>query len=102
MSENAFGFEYSWDDLKPIRALSVTMSIGQAIGALSGAFLLHTPEWIANVVAGAGIATFPGYVAGLLVQRAIRPVALNENRTMVYRLRLVAAAISTITFFVVN
>jgi len=90
MRENQFGFEYSWSDLQPVRALAITMLIAQLVGALSGLWIARFPAWFDNLWAGGAIATFPGYAIGLLIQRNFKPGSLTENVVMVRRIGLVA------------
>jgi uncharacterized membrane protein len=94
MKESPFGFQYSWEDLRPVRPLMVTVIAAQLIGAAAGLWGLKFAEWFLNLWAGGALATFPGFLAGLLVQRAIDEECLSVNRVMVRRLGLVSLVLS--------
>ena len=94
MKENQFGFEYSWADLQSIRTLAVISFAFQIGGALFSLWLSHYVEWFSNLWAGGALATFPGFVVGLVAQRLKDPLSISQNKTMVRRLGLVAAALS--------
>ena len=98
MKESQFGFQYSQEDLRPVLPLFGTMVIMQAIGALSGFLLAPFPAFQANVIAGGFVASFPGFLAGLLVQRLKNPAAIDDNRVMVRRIGLVALLFSLLVF----
>ncbi len=91
MNESQFGFEYSWDDLKPVRPLFVTILVAQVVGAVGGLVFGRYPTWIENLWAGGAIATFAGYLLGLWVQAVLMPGSIGRNGVMVRRLGLVAA-----------
>jgi hypothetical protein len=98
MRESQFGFEYTWDDLKVIRPLALTVLAGQLIGAGVGVLVATYANLFANIWAGAAIATFPCFLLGLVIQRQRNPDALRENRTMVRRLGLIALVLSLAVF----
>lgn len=98
MKESQFGFEYSWDDLKPIRPLAVTALVGQLSGAGLSLLLPTYASTFANLWAGGAVATFPSFLLGLLIQHQLNPDAIRENRTMVRRFGLVALVLSLSVF----
>lgn len=79
MKESQFGFEYSWSDTKPIRILVVTMLIIQLSGAGTGLWISRYPSWFENLWAGTALATFPGFLLGLILQRYFRPGSIKQN-----------------------
>ena len=98
MKESPLGFEYSWADLQPVRALFLTTLLAQLIGAAFGLWIAKYPSWFDNLWAGGALATLPGYVIGLLVQSVLRPGSLSENIVMVRRLGFVSALLSAFVF----
>ncbi len=100
MKESEFGFEYTWEDLKPIRPLQLVVHSAQALGALTGILISLMPGVMASLWGGGAIATFPGFLLGLALQFKLRPAAISENKVMVRRMGLVALAISTIAVFI--
>ena len=96
MRESPFGFSYSWADLAPIRPLTMTVFFAQILGASGGLLFSSSPDNFARLWAGGALATFPGFLVGLLVQWKIRAEALSENATMVRRLGLVALLVSLV------
>ncbi len=101
MKKSQFGFEYSWEDLRPVRPLFVTVLIAQLIGAAVGLGTAHPPSWYDSMCAGAALATFPGFLLGLPVQMGARAEALGENRVMVRGLGMVALMLSAVGLMVV-
>jgi len=98
MKESQFGFEYTWTDLKPIRALAVTVVIGELVGAaVSVAMATHASLFV-NLWVGGALASFPSFLLGLFIQHRINPQAIGENRTMVRRVGLIALVISLVVF----
>lgn len=91
MKESQFGFEYSWSDLRPIRALAVVVFGAQIIGAALGLMLPRFPRWFESMWFGGALATFPAFLIGLLVQARLKPGSLSEHKVMVRRLGLIAA-----------
>ena len=98
MKESPFGFEYSWDDLRPVHPLFVTVIAAQLVGAVIGMSVGYFPGWFENIWVGGASATFPGFLIGLPVQARLRPEAIPENRVMVRRLGLVALVLSIAGF----
>jgi hypothetical protein len=94
MKESQFGFQYSWSDLQPVRALAVIVVGAQIAGALAGLAFPHFPRWFESLWFGAAIATFPAFLVGMAVQSRLRPGSLTENRTMVRRLGLISLFLS--------
>ena len=91
MRESRFGFQYTWADLQPIRALAVIVLVAQVVGALSGLALAPHIGWFHRLWFGAAVATFPAFVIGALVQSRLRPGSLSQNLVMVRRLGVIAA-----------
>ncbi|SRR5258706_16426152 len=91
MTESPFGFEYSWDDLRPIRPLFFTVLAGQLVGGVIALSIGYFPDWFQNLWTGAAIACLPGFVIGIFVQNRVRAGAISENPVMVRRLGLIAA-----------
>ena len=50
----------------------------------------YFPGWFENFWIGGALATFPGFLLGLPIQRRLRPEAIDENRVMVRRIGMVA------------
>ena len=100
MKESPFGFQYSWQDLQPVRPLFVITLAAQLIGAAIGFHLDTYTEWFDNVWTGAALATFPGYLFGLGVQYRINAKRISENKIMVRRMGLVALLLSVTAIFV--
>jgi hypothetical protein len=94
MKESQFGFQYSWADLQPVRALTVVVGGAQIAGALAGLAFPQFPDWFESLWFGAAIATFPAFLVGLAVQSRLSPGSLAENRVMVRRLGLIALFLS--------
>lgn len=94
MKEAHFGFEYTWADLQPVRALAVTVFASQIVGAIIG-FSLHLyPRWLESLWFGAAVATLPAFVVGLVIQSKVKPCSLAQNKVMVRRLGLVATLLT--------
>lgn len=100
MKESQFGFEYTWEDLQPIRTLAVIAFAFQIGGALLGLWMARYPQWFANLWAGGAIATFPGFMVGLVAQKLKDPESLTKNKVMVRRFGLIAVVL-TLSAFVV-
>ncbi|ABM97402.1 hypothetical protein [Methylibium petroleiphilum] len=98
MKESQFGFEYTWSDLEPIRALTVVVLAGQVAGAAAGVLVPQFADWFKSLWFGGAIATFPAFLVGLIVQSRWRPGSLGQNKVMVRRLGLVAAALTVFAF----
>ena len=98
MKDSQFGFQYTREDLQPVRPLFTTMVIVQVVGALLGFLLSPFPTFNANVIAGGFAASFPGFLVGLLVQRRVNPAAIEDNRVMVRRMGLLALLFSLLVF----
>ena len=98
MKESQFGFEYSWADLKPIRALMVIVITAQLLGAAVSVLLSRFPDWFESAWFGGAVATFPAFLVGAAVQARVRPGSLSENKVMVRRLGLIAALLTAIAF----
>jgi hypothetical protein len=96
MKESPFGFEYSWQDLQPVRVLAICVFVAQFFGAVLGLIFHRFPDWFENLWFGAVVATLPGYLVGLLAQSRSRPGSIKENSTMVRRLGLIAVFLTVI------
>lgn len=75
--------EYSWEDLRPIHPLWYTVLAAQVIGAIFNLLVKGTANWFDVVWQGAAVATFFGFLAGLVVQSQLRPGTISENQSMV-------------------
>jgi uncharacterized membrane protein len=96
MQESPLGFEYTWADLQPIRALAVTVLVAQLMGgALGLAFAPHS-EWFLRLWIGGTVVTFPAFVLGLFIQSRLRPGSIGTNLVMVRRLGLIAAILTLV------
>ena len=73
MKESQFGFEYTWEDLQPVRTLVLCVLAFQIAGALLGLWIQNYGEWFSNLWAGGAIATLPGYLIGLIAQKTANP-----------------------------
>lgn len=91
MKETPFGFEYSWADLQPIRALSVVVVAGQLIGGVAGLVYPRFPFWFEALWFGMAVSTLPSFLVGLVVQAHDKPGSLSANKVMVRRFGLIAA-----------
>ncbi len=99
MNESQFGFEYSWQDLRPVRPLFLTLLTAQFAGiALGLVAARHLPFADAAAAAGA-LASLPGYLLGLLVQLRAAPQRIGEHAVMVRRIGLVAAMLSAVGLY---
>lgn len=99
MKESKFGFEYSWSDLQPVRALAFTVFCLQIIGGVLGLLLTTHSELFLRIWFGAALATFPGFLIGLFVQWRLQPGSIRENLVMVRRMGLIALVLSLVAIF---
>jgi ABC-type dipeptide/oligopeptide/nickel transport system permease subunit len=74
--------------------LFITIIVAQVVGAFVGISVGYFPGWFDNIWIGGAIATFPGFLIGLPIQRHVRPQAIPENRVMVRRLGLLALVLT--------
>ena len=88
MAQSGYSFEYSWEDLKPVRPLFVTMLVAQGLGLLAGLMFYDGRSWVEGAWLGGAFATFLGYLLGLWVQAVMMPGSLGRNRVMVRHLGL--------------
>ena len=86
MSQSDYDFEYSWEDLKPVRPLFVTVLVVQTLGLVAGVLFGHGGFWAERAFVWGAIATFLGYLLGLWVQAVMMPGSLGRNRAMVRHL----------------
>lgn len=98
MRESQFGFHYTWEDMRPVRPLIVTVVAVQILGAIAGLVASVFPSWFANLWGGAALVTFPGYLLGLLIQRQVNVERIREHIVMVRRMGLIALALTGSTF----
>jgi len=98
MDESQFRIEYSWEDLKPVRPLVVTLIATQLAGCLIGFWLHRYSTFAANLWAGGALATFPGFLLGLLIQLRISTAAISDNKVMVRRIGLIALLLTLLVF----
>jgi undecaprenyl pyrophosphate phosphatase UppP len=96
MKESQFGFHYTWADLQPVRPLAVTVFAAQIIGMILGWLFGKHPELFMKLWFGGALATLPAFLLGLVVQKQMRPGSISENSTMVWRMGLVATAITLV------
>ena len=94
MRDNQFGFQYSWEDLQPIRLLMIVVLAFQVAGSVLGLWVGHFSEVFWNLWAGGAIATFPGFLVGFIAQRLTDPSSISGNRVMVRRAGLLALLLS--------
>lgn len=94
MKESRFGFEYTWSDLRPIRALSVTMLVAQILGAAVGMAVPRFPQWFESMWFGAAVCTLPAFAIGLVIQAHAKPGSLSQNKVMVRRVGLISAGLT--------
>ncbi len=99
MRESQLGFEYTWADLQPIRALAITVFGTQIVGAGLGLFFAHHGDWFLRLWFGGAIATFPAFVVGATVQSRLRPGSLGENLVIVRRIGFIAGILSLVAVF---
>jgi len=90
MRDSGFKLSYSWEELRPVRPLFVTVLIAQAIGAAANLFLQGLVNWHDTAWLGGALATFPGFVIGLLVQGHTRPGSIASHRSMVALMGVIA------------
>ena len=93
MRDDHLGFSYTWNDLAPIRGLFAFIVVFQVIGLGLGALVPRFPSIFDSACFGGAIATFPAFVAGLLIQLRLNRPSITENKRMVWHLGLVAAAL---------
>jgi hypothetical protein len=94
MKDTKFGFEYALANLQPIRTLAVVALVFQIAGALFGLWRSHYTEWLSNLWAGGALASFPGFIVGLIAQKLKEPLSISQNKTMVRRMGLVDLVLS--------
>jgi hypothetical protein len=92
--------QYTWEDLKPVRALFVTVLVAQCVGGAIGAWAAFFPSLLENVWGGLAVASLPGFLLGLPIQAYLQPGSIGDNRGMVSFMGM-AALIMTIAAFVV-
>lgn len=98
MRESQFGFSYTWEDMQPVRPLIATVLVLQLLGGLSEMVASVYPSWFANLWGGGALATLPGYLLGLLIQRQVNAQRIREHIVMVRRMGLIALALTGSVF----
>ena len=69
----------------------------QVLGAVCGWALDKTShDTFTRIWLGGAVATFPGFVLGLVVQWQVRAAALSENATLIRRMGLVTVLLSLV------
>ena len=99
MTARPFKVSYSWSELAPVRPLCVTTLVAQLIGAGVGLSTFGTTHFFEALWLGGSLATFPGFLAGLVVQRILRPGSLARNRQMVLFMGTVAFFLTAFAVF---
>ena len=89
MTDPGFKLSYTWEDLRPVHPLFITVLIAEAIGAFSNLLLQGFGDWFATIWVGAALSTVPGFLAGLLVQSRLRPGSVGVNRSVVIYMAVV-------------
>jgi hypothetical protein len=100
MNETKSGFEYNAGEFQPLRPLSLVIAAAQCVGVGVSLWVGHYPSWFENLWFGGALATFPGYLIGLAVQRHLHPNSLIVARALVRRMGLVSAIVSLAAFVV--
>jgi hypothetical protein len=100
MKENEPGFDSNLGQFQPLRALSVVIAAAQCVGAGLSIWVGHYPSWFENLWFGGALATFPGYLVGVAVQRHLNPNSLVVCRPLIRRMGLVSAVLSLAAFVV--
>ena len=100
MKENDSGFDYNLGEFQPLRALSAVIAAAQCAGVGVSLWVGHYPSWFENLWFGGALATFPGYLIGLAVQRYLKPNSLIVCGALVRRMGVVSAVLSLAAFVV--
>jgi len=90
MDDSGFKLNYSWEDLRPVHPLFITVLIAQFAGAAASLVLHGVASWYETAWIGGALTTFPGYLIGLLVQRTARPGSIVLHRSMVIFIGVIA------------
>ncbi|NCT85258.1 MAG: hypothetical protein GXC94_19075 [Comamonadaceae bacterium] len=85
---------HDWAELQPVKALTLVVCAGQAIGAITGLLYARDLHWFESLWQGAALATLPAFLLGLAVQARARPGSLGENAALLRRFALVALLLS--------
>lgn len=97
--DQPFKFSYTWDEMRPIRPLYFTMLAIQILGSCISLAIFGFDRFFEALWLGGALATLPGFLAGLPVQRHLRPGSLSGNRQMVILLGLIAAFLTAFAIF---
>jgi len=93
MRDDHLGINYTWKDLHPIRGLVAFVVLFQVVGLAAGALFPRFQSTFDSAWFGGAIATFPAFVAGLLIQLKQNRPSITENKRMVWHFGLIAAAL---------
>ena len=94
MREHSSGFEHERGEFQPLRALSLVIAASQCVGAGVSLWVGHYPGWFENLWFGGALATLPGYLVGLAVQRHVSPNSMVLCRTLIKRMGLVSVVLT--------
>lgn len=94
MKDNDAGFDHGWGQFQPLRALSLVIAAAQCAGAGLSLWVGHYPSWFENLWFGGALATLPGFLIGLAVQRHLNPNSVVVCRALVRRMGVVSAVLS--------
>ena len=90
MDNSGFKLNYSWEDLRPVHPLFITVLIAQLAGAIASLLLQGVSSWYEAAWFGGALATLPGYFIGLIVQRHTRPGSIVLHHSMVIFMGVIA------------
>lgn len=99
MKESPFGFEYDWEDLRPIHPLCISILVAQILGGVVGLSVNHFPNWLDNLWMGGASASFPGFLIGIPIQLRMLPGSIRDNYVMVRRGGMLALVFSVAGLF---
>lgn len=85
--------------MRPLRHLYAALFVAQVLGAVCGLWLARYPTWLENLWVGAAAATFPGFLAGCVVQKTMGEAALKAHNNTVRRIGLAALLLTLAVFF---
>lgn len=85
--------------MRPLRHLYAALFVAQLIGAAGGLWMARYPSWFENLWAGAAAATFPGFLAGCVVQKKRGEAAFRSQAGTVRRIGLAALLLTLAVFF---
>ena len=94
-----FKMSYSWEDLRLVHPLFISVMIAQAIGAAISGYLHNFDPILDALWLGGALATFPGFLLGLPVQKLLLPGNMSKHLDMVLFMGTIAAAITAMAVF---